>query len=99
MTEFAATMTFTIADMNPDAMALLFGAPPVRPTHSVDLTYVEHVPTLRPAPRKRRGLTGKRYRIARRAHARARRAWVRAGSPTVAMHRRIVIPRAHVEVR
>jgi hypothetical protein len=32
-------------------------------------------------PVKRRGLTGKRYRIARRAWRRRRRAWVRDGSP------------------
>jgi len=39
------------------------------------------VPTLQHAPWKQPGLTGRRYRIARRRFARARRDWIRAGRP------------------
>jgi len=42
------------------------------------------MPSIGWPPRKGRGLTGRRYRIARRAYARQRRAWIRQGSPTYA---------------
>lgn len=46
------------------------------------LTVKSSVPTIGLPPRKSRGLTGRRYRTARRAYARKRRAWIRQGSPT-----------------
>lgn len=52
-------------------------------------------PTIGPAPVKARRLTGKAYRIARRRYARARKAWLAAGSPMT--ERRIVIPQGSVQ--
>ena len=48
------------------------------------VTVKSTTPTIGRPPRKSRGLTGRRYRAARRDYARKRRAWVRAGSPTYA---------------
>ena len=47
-----------------------------------DLSITVSPPTIGYPPKKGRGLTGRRYRAARRAYARKRRAWVRQGSPT-----------------
>jgi hypothetical protein len=47
-----------------------------------DLTVTSSVPTIGYPPLKSHGLGGRRYRAARRAYARKRRAWIRQGSPT-----------------
>lgn len=52
------------------------------PNHTRASLRVDYwLPTLQHAPWKQPGLTGRRYRIARRRHARARRDWIRAGRP------------------
>ena len=58
----------------------LLGLP--EPDHRRASVRVDYwIPTLRHAPWKQPGLTGRRYRIARRQFARARRDWIRAGRP------------------
>jgi hypothetical protein len=47
-----------------------------------DITVTSSVPTIGYPPLKSHGLGGRRYRAARRAYARKRRAWIRQGSPT-----------------
>lgn len=61
---------------------------------SVEVHWVE--PLLPSKPFKRPGLTGRRYRIARRRYGRAVRAWRRAGRPM--RERAVFMPRAVVEV-
>lgn len=58
-----------------------------RPAYSVTVDSVES--PLGPAPRKRRGLTGKRYRIARRRHARRGRDYRRGLIPSLHVRRHI----------
>lgn len=65
-----------------------------RASHSLSIT-AAHCPI--DAPRKRRGLTGKRYRIARRRYAREMRQWRRDGSPMAV--RVIYVPHAHIVAR
>jgi hypothetical protein len=96
MTFEMTSMTFEVA--SPD-WALLWGArEPVDPVFSVDAEYTVQAEPLT-APVKRRGLTGKRYRIARRRYRRARQAWQRAGAPMVTQRRRVYVPRARLASR
>lgn len=87
-TNFSTTMTmeFPVSASN---VAAVFGGPPSSPPrHSVQIDYLDSpLPAL---PVKRRHLTGKAYRIARRRHARLRRAWRRAGCPMI--ERRLFLP-------
>lgn len=75
----SATMEF---EVSADVLALMTGIapsePPPRLRHEVRIDSVEA--PMAP-PRKRRGLTGKRYRIARRQYARTMRAWERGLIP------------------
>lgn len=91
------TLGLTVDAVNPEVLALLLGPP--RPSHRVEVDYVREVPTLGPAPMKRRGLTGKRYRAARRAHRRERQSWVRAGRPMMKVLTRVVVPHVVVSAR
>lgn len=65
------------------------------PRGAVDIEWKS--PTIGRAPVKAPGLTGRRYRIARRAYARKRRVWVRAGSPLVQNRVRLVNPKVAIE--
>lgn len=68
------------SEVSEEFMRTVFGDAGPAP---VSLTY-RYLDTPLPAPPvKRRRLTGKTYRAARRAHGRRVRAWKRAGSPMV----------------
>lgn len=73
---------FTLDAASPETLALAFGADPGAASPRAAMT-VRSVHMAAPAaPRKRRGLTGKRYRIARRGYAREMRAWRRGEGGT-----------------
>ena len=96
------TVTFETGPISDSVRSLLTGdmrlSEVAKATHSVEISYEsEPYAVAAPGPRKRRGLTGKRYRQARRAYARLRRDWIRRGSPM--SHNRVVIPRARVGER
>ncbi len=94
-TEFTGkSIIMTFDDVDPATYALLVGGPPMdEPTHSMHVRWVDSpIPA---APTKRRGLTGKAYRAARRRHARRVRGWVRSGSPM--LERALHVPRVKVQ--
>jgi len=75
---FDMTMSIAAAFRVPVELLGSYERNPLRP--SVRINY--RVPTLDPeGPWKRPGLTGRRYRIARRRYGRARRDWIRRGRP------------------
>lgn len=90
------------ANVDLDALRAMFGSGSVahpaghRPTHRVEVDYIAPG-SAGPPPRKRKGLTGKAYRAARRAHQRRRKAARRGLLPPRMM--RIVMPHAHVDAR
>lgn len=81
--------TFTLTGVVSNVPSIV--DPRVNDGTSLSLTYFACPIT---APVKRRGLTGKRYRIARRAYGRAMRRWRRAGSPMA--ERNAYIPRVRI---
>ena len=88
-----ATMTATLTGM-PKAAFVGYDHSVSSANTSLTLTYFAC--PIEP-PRKRRGLTGKRYRIARRTYGRAMRRWRRAGSPMA--ERTVFVPRARVSAQ
>ena len=96
MSSFDAAATVTLgydaSRIDPDLYALIIGDQPPAATHRLE--WVQAVPGDPVPPRKRRGLTGKAYRAARRAYAREHRAWVRAGRPD--NHVRYIAPRVRI---
>lgn len=85
----------SIPDWSGDLARVLFGDPSLGDLQNAAVTVSQTVPDLPAAPRKRRRLTGKAYRQARRAHRRARQVWERAGRP----HHEVVSYFPNVRVR
>lgn len=90
----------TLDDVSPEALRLLFGMDPGGEQED-DPTFTAQARgwlLRRPvAPRKRRGLTGKRYRIARRRYAREMHDYRRGVGERVEVH--YYVPRASVDAR
>jgi hypothetical protein len=68
-TVFSQTASLEVGDVSIDTFRRLLGIAPVQRHHSLTYGWVDHH-NPPPAPTKRKGLTGKAYRIARRRHAR-----------------------------
>lgn len=89
-----------LSDADADVLTGAFGARaharpiPLPPSPEFRVEAVRLVSPVAAAPVKRKGLTGKAYRAARRRHGRQVKAWRRAGSPMRQV--RTVIPRAVV---
>lgn len=91
------SIEMSAGNVNPAALHLAFGIDPERDATAEPVVSVQVSGRLlrRPvAPRKRRGLTGKRYRIARRHYGREMRAYRRGEGERVDVH--YYVPRARV---
>lgn len=78
------SLTFEASQVNEAALLALFGLPPeepLAPTHALTIRQTVPAPPYVAVPVKRRGLTGKAYRTAKRRASRARRRWERLGRP------------------
>jgi len=79
---FGQPASIEMQGISNETMRLILGFDPADPTPSPVYAVVtsREVPPVDP-PRKRKGLTGKRYRIARRGYARTMKAWERGLIP------------------
>lgn len=88
MAAFRASVHYSLQVQNPSDYYSLFGIPvevdEAHPRNSLTIRYTR--PAYGDPPRRRRGWTARDYRAARRAWGRRKRAWKRAGRPTVEHH-------------